>query len=404
MARRVGRFCYTILKMQFTRVIIIVLDSVGIGNAPDAAAYGDEGANTLVNMSRAVAGGLHVPTLQALGLGNILPDQIVGCPASPAPRASFGRCRERSVGKDTTTGHWEMAGIITTEPFPTFPDGFPQQFMESWADAAGLDGWLHNKPASGTEIIARLGEYHVQTKLPIVYTSADSVFQIAAHEQHFGLQRLYDICAVARTMLNPLRVGRVIARPFIGTCAADFTRTANRHDYSLAPPEPHALTLVRDAGLTVFGIGKIEDIFAGSGVTRSLRTKSNIDGMDTLLRALTETQRGLIFVNLVEFDMLYGHRRDAQGYARCLQEFDVALARLLPALLPTDLLILTADHGLDPTWHGTDHTREMVPLLVFASGAPARNLGIRDTYADVGASACTALDVPLPAAGQSFLT
>ena len=380
------------------RVIIIVLDSLGIGNAPDAAAYGDTGANTLVHMSRAV-GGLTVPALRSLGLGNIAPGAIVGCAAMQAPLASFGRLIERSAGKCTTTGHWEMAGIITTDPFPTFPHGFAPEFMQRWAETVGVDGWLHNATASGTEIIKRFGELHVKTGLPIVYTSADSVFQIAAHEQHFGLQRLYDICATTRKMVDPLRIGRVIARPFIGESADTFVRTTNRHDYSLVPPEPHALTLIRDAGMPVVGIGKIGDIFASSGITTSIRTKSNQEGMDVLETSLETVEHGLVFVNLVEFDALYGHRRDPQGYARCLHEFDARLATLLPRLRATDLLILTADHGLDPTYKGTDHTREMVPVLAYTPGVPGRDLGIRPTFADVGATACAMLGAPPPPCG-----
>ena len=384
-----------------SRVIIIVLDSLGIGNAPDAAAYGDEGANTLVNMSRAV-GGLNIPALCSLGLGSILPDAIQGCGAVAEPRAAYGRMSERSAGKCTTTGHWEMAGIVTTEPFPTFPHGFEPAFMQRWADETGVDGWLHNAPASGTEIIQRFGKLHITSGLPIVYTSGDSVFQIAAHEQHFGLQRLYDICARTRTMVDPLRIGRVIARPFVGEAAGSFVRTTNRHDYSLVPPEPHALTLIRDAGLIVAGIGKIWDIFAGSGVTSSTRTTSNENGMDVLDASLGQVGRGLIFINLVEFDALYGHRRDPAGDARCLEAFDRRLAALLPRLQPTDLLLITADHGLDPTFRGTDHTREMVPVLAFAPGRPGRPLGVRSSFADIGAAACAALGVPPPPHGEQL--
>ena len=381
------------------RAIVIVIDSVGIGNAPDAAAYGDEGANTLVNMSRAVEGGLSVPTLARLGLGCILPEAIVGCPPVDNPAASYGRMIERSAGKDTTTGHWEMMGIITTDPFPTFPDGFPLDFMQRWADEVGVDGWLHNGVASGTEIIRRLGEEHIRTGLPIVYTSADSVFQVAAHEQHFGLDRLYDICAKTRTMVDPIRLGRVIARPFVGERADEFRRTANRHDYSLAPPEPNALTLISDAGRCVTGIGKIGDIFAGVGVSQSFRTKSNHEGMQQLAAQLDNGAGGFVFVNLVEFDMTYGHRRDPEGYARCLAEFDCDLDDLLPLLAEDDLLIITADHGLDPTYRGTDHTREMVPLIAYRPFLPGAPLGTRATFADVGATVCRFLDVPAPADG-----
>ncbi len=385
------------------RVIIIVLDSVGIGNAPDATEFGDAGANTLVNMSRVVEGGLNIPTLQSLGLGNILPDEIVGCPAVARPVGSYGRMVEASNGKDTTIGHWEMAGIITEQPFPTFPDGFPLEFMKRWADEVGVEGWLHNKPASGTVIIEQLGEEHIRTGLPIVYTSADSVFQIAAHEEHFGLERLYQICGKTRVMVDPMRMARVIARPFVGESSNEFKRTANRHDYSLRTPEPNALTLIRDAGNPVLGIGKIYDIFAGSGITKSMRAKSNREGMKVLGKSLDDFAGGLIFINLVEFDMLYGHRRDPEGYANCLREFDEQFADFLPKLTSDDLLMVTADHGLDPTYKGTDHTREMVPILVYSPGTASANLGIRTSFADIGATACAALGAPMPEHGQCFV-
>jgi phosphopentomutase len=375
------------------RVIIIVLDSVGIGNAPDAAEYGDADSNTLVNMSKVVPDGLRLPTLQSLGLGNILKDEIVGCPSVQAPLASYGRMIEKSKGKDTTIGHWEMVGLITEKPFPTFPEGFDVEFLKYWAEAVGVEGWLHNKPASGTEIVKRLGELHIKSGLPIVYTSGDSVFQVAAHETHFGLDRLYKVCEITRKMVDPMRIGRVIARPFIGETADSFERTANRHDYSLQPPEPNALTMIRDAGHAVLGIGKIKDIFAGSGITASIRTKSNTEGMNVLSESLDTNQSGLIFVNLVEFDMIYGHRRDPAGYANCLAEFDRQFAELLPKLKQTDLLLITADHGLDPTYTGTDHTREMVPIIAYTPGKPGRSLGTRESFADVGATACAVLGV-----------
>ncbi|NLF37974.1 phosphopentomutase [bacterium] len=384
------------------RVIIIVLDSVGIGNAPDAAAFGDEGANTLVNLSRA-AGSLRMPNMQALGLGNILSGQIEGCPAVSAPAGSYGRMIEASNGKDTTIGHWEMAGIITTDPFPTFPDGFPIEFMQQWANDVGVEGWLCNLPASGTEIVRQLGELHCQTGLPIVYTSADSVFQIAAHEEHFGLQRLYDICAHTRKMLDPLRVGRVIARPFVGESADTFVRTANRHDYSLVPPTPNALTLIRKAGCPVFSIGKIKDVFAGVGISDAHPTRSNLEGMKLVIDALPCFANGLIFANLVEFDSSFGHRRDTAGYARCLEEFDAALGELIPRLAPNDLLLITADHGNDPTFKGTDHTREMVPLISFSPKRKSEDLGVRTTFADLGATACAWLGAPMPKCGTPFV-
>lgn len=385
-----------------TRVIIIILDSLGIGNAPDADKFGDTGANTLVNMSKAV-GGLNIPNLQSLGIGNILPNEILGCPAIENPIGYFARLIELSNGKDTTIGHWEMTGIITEKPFPTFPNGFPKDFMEKWKKEVGVEGYLHNKPASGTVIIEQLGEEHIKTGLPIVYTSADSVFQIAAHEKYFGLDRLYKICAKTREMLDPLKVGRVIARPFIGESAKTFKRTANRHDYSLKPPEPNALTVIRDAGHEVFAIGKIFDIFAGSGITKTTRTKSNKEGMEILISKMDNFNEGLIFVNLVEMDMLYGHRRDPQGYANCLHEFDEQLKPFLEKMKHDDLLMISADHGLDPTYKGTDHTREMVPLLAYSPSLGGKNLGTINGFTCIGATACAALGAPPPPHGKTIL-
>jgi len=378
---------------KFKRVIIIVLDSVGIGNAPDAAEFGDEGANTLVNMSKSVAGGLKIPNLQRLGLGNILPDEIIGCPSIKNPIGSYGRLIEKSMGKDTTIGHWEMIGIITEKPFPVFPEGFPPDLMEKWKADAGVEGWLWNKPASGTEIIKKFGEEHIKTGLPIVYTSADSVFQIAAHEKYFGLEKLCRICEKTRKLVDPIRLARVIARPFVGETATDFTRTSNRHDYSLKPSEPNILTQIRDSGFPVSAIGKINDIFAGSGITETQRTNSNMEGMELLGKKLETLEKGLIFVNLVEFDMLYGHRRNPEGYANCLTEFDIQLSALLKKMTGEDLLIITADHGLDPTYKGTDHTREMVPVLKYSSSAPSNNLGIIEGFDYVGKTALKALNV-----------
>jgi len=377
------------------RVIIIILDSLGIGNAPDAEKFGDPGANTLVNMSRAV-GGLAIPNLQSLGIGNILPNEILGCPAVEKPIGSYGRLIELSNGKDTTIGHWEMMGIITEKPFPVFPDGFPDIFMEKWENEVGVDGWLYNKPASGTVVIEQYGEEHIRTGFPIVYTSADSVFQIAAHEEHFGLDRLYEICAKTRKMLDPMKVGRVIARPFIGESSKSFTRTANRHDYSLKTPEPNALTLIRDSGNPVLAIGKIFDIFAGSGITKTTRTKSNKEGMEILTAALDTSHKGLIFINLVEMDMLYGHRRDPAGYASCLHEFDVQLKPFMDKMKPDDLLLISADHGLDPTYKGTDHTREMVPIISYSPSLKGKNLGTISGFTYIGDTACKALNVLKP--------
>ena len=384
------------------RVIIIILDSLGIGNAPDADKFGDSGTNTLVNMSKAV-GGLTIPNLQSLGIGNILPNEIIGCPAIENPIGSYGRLIELSNGKDTTIGHWEMMGIVTEKPFPTFPNGFPQNFMKEWQKNVGVDGWLYNKPASGTVIIEQLGEEHIKTGFPIVYTSADSVFQIAAHEEYFGLDRLYDICAKTRKMLDPMKVGRVIARPFIGETSKTFSRTANRHDYSLKTPEPNALTLIRDSGNQVSAIGKIFDIFAGSGITKTTRSKSNKEGMDILTAELDTFSNGLIFINLVEMDMLYGHRRDPIGYANCLHEFDIQLRPFMDKMKPDDLLLISADHGLDPTYKGTDHTREMVPIITYSPSLKGNNLGTINGLTYIGDTACKALNAPKPAHGETII-
>ena len=384
------------------RVIIIILDSLGIGNAPDADKFGDSGTNTLVNMSRAV-GELTIPNLQSLGIGNILPNEISGCPAIENPIGSYGRLIELSNGKDTTIGHWEMMGIVTKNPFPTYPDGFPTDFMKKWEKEVGVDGWLYNKPASGTVIIERFGEEHIKTGFPIVYTSADSVFQIAAHEDHFGLDRLYEICAKTRKMLDPMNVGRIIARPFIGESSKTFTRTANRHDYSLKTPEPNALTLIRDSGNPVFAIGKIFDIFAGSGITKTTRTKSNKEGMDILTTELDNFPEGLIFINLVEMDMLYGHRRDPAGYANCLHEFDIQLKPFMDKMKSDDLLLISADHGLDPTYKGTDHTREMVPIIAYSPSLKGNDLGTIDGFTCIGATACKALNSPKPPHGEAII-
>ncbi|MBF7082062.1 phosphopentomutase [Desulfallas sp. Bu1-1] len=365
------------------KVVLIVLDSAGIGALPDAEQYGDAGSNTLGNCSRAV-GGLKMPHLGKLGLG--LLTGIAGVPPVDEPAACYGKMAERSPGKDTTTGHWEIAGIILDRPFPVYPDGFPPEIIEPFKDRIGRD-ILGNKAASGTAIIEELGELHMRTGKPIVYTSADSVFQIAAHEEVIPLDELYRMCRVARELLTGRHaVGRVIARPFVGS-PGSFQRTANRHDYSLKPPAPSVLNLLKDNGLEVVAVGKINDIFAGEGITRSVHTTGNIDGVNKTLELMREDFNGLIFTNLVDFDQKFGHRNDPRGYAGALEEFDSRVPDLIEALHPADVLLITADHGCDPTTTSTDHSREFVPLLVFGHQLKKGvNLGTRSSFSDVAAT------------------
>jgi phosphopentomutase len=366
--------------MSFGRVIWIVLDSVGIGEMPDAEAYGDRGSDTLGNIARRRS--LSLPNLCRLGLGNIRP--LAGLEPAANPQAAFGRCTLASPGKDTTTGHWEMAGIHLDQPFPLFPHGFPPAIMQEFERRTGRSA-LGNKAASGTEIIAELGEEHMRTGSPIVYTSADSVFQIAAHEEVIPLFELYKMCETARELLRgPYEVGRVIARPFVGSPGA-FTRTPNRHDYAVPPPKGMLLDQLKARDVEVFSVGKIFDVFLGRGIGDHEKTKSNADGMAKTLAAMDSLERGLIFVNLVDFDMLYGHRNDVDGYARALEEVDAWLPSLDQKLGADDLAILTADHGCDPTTSSTDHSREYVPLLVY--GKKSRHgvdLGLRATLSDIG--------------------
>jgi phosphopentomutase len=387
--------------MALERVILLVLDSVGAGEAPDAADYGDAGANTLGNTARHV-GGLRLPTLQELGLGHIT--GIDGVPPTLRPRGAFGKLAETSAGKDTTTGHWEIAGLCVERPFALYPHGFPPEILDPFCAATGR-GVLGNRHASGTTILDELGEEHVRTGKLIVYTSGDSVFQIAAHEQVVPVEELYRICEVARSIVNPYRVGRVIARPFVGDGRGRFTRTYNRKDFSLAPPEETVLDAVAAADLPVVGVGKIHDIYAGHGITENLHSEGNADGMAQTIAALDRVDRGLIMTNLVDFDMLYGHRRDPAGYARCLQEFDAQLAALAARLRPDrDLVLITADHGTDPTMPGSDHTREYVPLIAFGPARAAGvDLGTRGTFADVGATVAELFGVDAPEQGESFL-
>ncbi len=385
--------------MPFQRVIWIVLDSVGIGEMPDAEAYGDRGSDTLGNIARRRR--LRLPNLCRLGLANI--KTLEGLEPSAEPQAAFGRCALASPGKDTTTGHWEMAGIHLDKPFPLFPRGFPPAIIDEFERRTGRSV-LGNKAASGTEIIDELGEEHMRTGSPIVYTSADSVFQIAAHEEVITLFELYKMCETARELLRgPYEVGRVIARPFLGSPGA-FTRTANRHDYAVAPPQGMLLDQLKARDVEIFSVGKIFDVFLGRGILDHEKTKSNADGMAKTLAAMDSLERGLIFVNLVDFDMLYGHRNDVEGYARALEEVDAWLPSFEAKLAPDDLAILTADHGCDPTTASTDHSREYVPLLAY--GRKARhgvNLGLRGTLSDIGQTVAANFGTGIPK-GTSFLT
>ena len=378
----------------------MVLDSAGIGEMPDAAEWGDAGADTLGNVLK--RRNVMLPNLQRLGLGNIRPLQ--GLPPVEKPAGSYGKCTLRSNGKDTTTGHWEMAGIILEKAFPTYPNGFPPSVIDAFVRQAHVPGILGNVPASGTEIIKELGEEHLRTGKPIVYTSADSVFQIAAHEEIIPIDRLYEICEIARRLLDgEHRVGRVIARPFLGSAAGNFTRTENRHDYAVPPPSDNLLPVLRSLGLDVLCIGKIASIYDGMGVTEDLTAKNNEQTIDQTVRALRADSTGLIFSNLVDFDMLYGHRRDPEGYAVALERFDERLPEIFAAMRPDDLLIMTADHGNDPTKEGSDHTREYAPLLVHGKSAkPGVDLGTRESLSDIGQTVAQNFGSEL-VAGQSFL-
>ncbi|MBM4429184.1 MAG: phosphopentomutase [Chloroflexi bacterium] len=384
---------------RIQRVVLVILDSVGIGALPDAARYGDEGSDTLGNLARAL-GGLELPNLQKLGLGNIHP--ILGLPPTPSPLAAYGRMAEQSAGKDTTIGHWEIAGIISPQPLPTYPHGFPPELIAEYERRIGRKT-LGNYPASGTAIIEELGAEHMSTGFPIVYTSADSVFQVAAHEEIISVEELYRLCSVARELLQgEHNVGRVIARPFVGSPGA-FRRTDRRRDFSAPPPAPTLLDHVKQAGQTVWAVGKIEDIFAGQGISHAVHTHDNMDGVDKTLQAMQEAGPGLIFTNLVDFDMVYGHRNNAVGYASALRAVDDRIPELIAALRSDDVLLFTADHGCDPTTVSTDHSREYVPLLALGEAVEAGiNLGTRATFADVGATIAAWLDVEPLLAGESF--
>ncbi|WP_425287114.1 phosphopentomutase [Proteiniborus ethanoligenes] len=380
-------------------VTLIVLDSVGIGELPDANKYGDEGSNTLGNIIKKTKG-VKLNNLNNLGLGAI--EGVEGLDSINNIIGSYGRLAESSAGKDTTTGHWEIGGIILKEPFPTFPDGFPEELILKYEMLIGTKT-LGNKVASGTVIIDELGEEHMKTGYPIIYTSADSVFQIAAHEDIIPINRLYEICEIARGILkDKYAVGRVIARPFIGRPGA-FSRTSNRKDFSLKPVDKTMLDFIKEAGMEVMAVGKIEDIYSGQGITRSIHTSDNMDGIDKTIEFMKEHKKGLIFTNLVDFDMKYGHRNDAEGYARALEEFDNRLPEIIENLSDDEVLMITADHGCDPTTASTDHSREYVPILIYGKMIKnGVNLGTRKTFADIGATIMNLLGLEGLNNGESF--
>jgi phosphopentomutase len=402
--------------LPFDRVIWIVLDGVGAGELPDAKAYGDEGSNTLGNLARVLfaqaKNRIQLPNLEALGIGNITSIEGVPPRAAGKGEGAYGRAIELSRGKDTTSGHWEMAGLVVSQAFETFPNGFPQDVVERWCRENGLPGVLGNKVASGTEILDELGTEHMATGKPILYTSADSVWQIAAHEVTFGLERLYKISKSARLICNELGISRVIARPFLGNPAegAPFKRTYNRKDYALTPGQTF-LDILQNSGIPTLGIGKISSIYNGNGISRSIDTAGNTDGIQILLEQMDQVKSGLIYCNLIDFDMLYGHRRDVEGFAGALEEFDAALPAIKSRMGKRDLLIIASDHGNDPTYRGTDHTREYIPLITYtpAQTIPGPvDLGTRTSFGDVGATVIHALlgreNHETTLAGQSFLS
>ena len=383
------------------RVIWIILDSVGMGEMPDAEEFGDVGANTIAHVWE-YNNGLKIPNLLKMGYGN-----IVGMKALPRvtePEGAYGRALELSRGKDTTVGHWEMTGIISKQAFPTYPNGFPKKIIDEFVRLTGVDGVLGNCVASGTEIIKQLGEEHIRTGRPIVYTSADSVFQIAVNVDYYPLETLYEMCKAARRILSGSdEVARVIARPFVGSSAEEFTRTPDRRGYAILPPENNLLAQLKRQGFDVISVGKIEDIFAGSGITAATHTKNNMDGVDVTLKYMKEKNRGLIFTNLVEFDSTWGHRRDAAGYGRGLEEFDARLPEIFDAMRDDDILIINADHGCDPTFKGTDHTREYIPILVYGKNIKPVDFGTRRGFCDIGQTIADYLGAEKNDNGESFL-
>lgn len=389
------------MTYQYKRIFLVVMDSVGIGEAPDAEQFGDLGADTLGHIAEKMSG-LNMPNMGKLGLSNIR--EIKGIEKAEKPLAFYTKMQEASSGKDTMTGHWEIMGLHIDTPFRVFPEGFPEELISELESRTGRK-IIGNKPASGTEILVELGEEHLKTGNLIVYTSADSVLQIAAHEEIVPIEEQYEICKIARelTLDEKYMVGRVIARPFVGE-PGSFKRTANRHDYALKPFERTVMNELKDANLDVIAIGKISDIYDGEGVTESLRTVSNMDGMDKLVQTFEMDFTGISFLNLVDFDALFGHRRDPEGYGKALEEYDARLPEVFAKMEEDDLLIITADHGNDPIHHGTDHTREYVPLLVYAKNLEGKSLPIRETFADIGATVADNFNVKLPKYGQSFLS
>lgn len=387
-------------QTEIDKVVLIVLDSVGIGELPDAKEYGDVGANTLVNTAEAIDG-FKLPNLEKLGLGKI--EDIKGVDSKLKSRGVYSKMKEKSVGKDTTTGHWELAGLVSESPFPVYPNGFPDEVIEQFEEEIGKE-ILGNKPASGTVIIEELGKEHMESGKPIVYTSADSVFQIAAHEDVIPVEKLYEMCEIARDILQGEHgVARVIARPFVGELGS-LNRTDRRKDFSLAPPEDTVLDKLKDNGVPVLAVGKIEDIFTNKGITRSNHTVDNMDSVDAIIDYLKEDKKSFIFANLVEFDMVFGHRRNAQGYAEALKDFDIRLPEILDHLNENDMLIITADHGCDPTFKGTDHTREYVPLLVYGDKIKEDyKLDVRESFADIASTISESFNLGSFKNGKSFL-
>lgn len=383
------------------RVVLIVLDSVGVGEMPDAQMYGDKGSHTLDHTFEA-CNGLNIPNLKKLGLGNIEGVKALGKEESVI--GAFGKGSEKSIGKDTVTGHWEIGGVILDKPLNTYPDGFSDKIINEFKEKAKIDGILGNKVASGTAIIEELGEEHVKTGYPIIYTSADSVFQIAAHEEVVGLDNLYKMCEIAREMLvGEDVVGRVIARPFVGEVRS-FKRTSNRRDYALDPFGKTALEYIKENGMSVAAVGKIEDIYNGKGVTEAVHIKNNMDGVDKTLEYMDKIDNGLIFTNLVDFDMLYGHRNDPKGYGKAIEDFDGRLNEIYSKLRDEDILIITADHGCDPTTESTDHSREYIPILVYGKQVKGgTELGIRDSFTDIGKSILDYLGIDNNLEGKSFI-
>ena len=386
---------------EIKRAIVIVLDGLGVGEAPDASAYGDEGSNSVGNTAKKI-GGLEVPTMQSLGFGNIIP--IEGVAEVDNVQGAWGKLQPKSAGKDSVTGHWELMGIYLERPFPTYPNGFPDDVVQAVEEATGVK-FIGNIVASGTVIVQEMGAEHVRTGKPILYTSTDSVFQIAAHEEVIPLERLYEICEIAREVLvGEHGVGRVIARPFVGNESEGFTRTKNRHDYSITTPNASLIDNLADNDKTVTAVGKIYDLFGGQNIAEYYPAKSNMDSLEQLEKALTEVKEGLIFVNLVEFDQNFGHRNNYEGYANAIREFDAYLPKIMNQLNEDDIVFISADHGVDPTTDSTDHSREYVPLLVFGGGIDKPiNLGTRSSLADVGATIADIFDVETPQIGSSFL-